>query len=70
MERLSDGWPRPAALLAFPVGFVGAGESKAVLHEDFPDLPHMTLLGRKGGSAMASAALNALAGLAASDEPS
>lgn len=70
MERLSEGWPRPAAVIAFPVGFVGAAESKAALHRDFPDLPHITLLGRRGGSAMASAALNALAGLAASDEPS
>ncbi|MDX1401197.1 MAG: precorrin-8X methylmutase [Kiloniellales bacterium] len=64
MERMHIGWPSPAAILAFPVGFVGAAESKAALHRDFPDVPHITLLGRSGGSAMASAALNALSVLA------
>ena len=52
----------PAAILGFPVGFVGAGESKDALHEDGHDVPYITLLGRRGGSAMASAAVNALAG--------
>lgn len=64
MERLDAGAPNPAAILAFPVGFVGAAESKAELAAT-PRAPFLTLRGRKGGSAMASAAVNALALLAA-----
>ena len=64
MERVDEGAPPPAAILAFPVGFVGAAESKAEL-ADRPRAPHLTLRGRRGGSAMASAAVNALAILAA-----
>lgn len=60
LERLEMGGPRPAAILAFPVGFVGAAESKALLAEDLFDIPFATLLGRRGGSAMAGAALNAI----------
>ncbi|WP_332461216.1 precorrin-8X methylmutase [Acuticoccus mangrovi] len=52
---------RPAAILAFPVGFVGALESKAALVALDPDVPFATLTGRRGGSAMAGAALNAIA---------
>lgn len=63
LERLDQGAPRPAAILAFPVGFVGAAESKAELAER-PRAPFLTLRGRRGGSAMASAAVNALALLA------
>jgi len=59
LERLADGAPRPAAILGFPVGFVGAAESKEALAA--AGLPHLTLLGRRGGSALASAAVNALA---------
>lgn len=59
LELLAEGAPRPAVILGFPVGFVGAAESKAALTNT--DLPYITLLGRRGGSAMASAALNALA---------
>ncbi|MBF0307334.1 MAG: precorrin-8X methylmutase [Alphaproteobacteria bacterium] len=51
---------RPALVLGFPVGFVGAAESKDALAAS--DLPHVTLLGRRGGSAMAAAAVNALSG--------
>ncbi|MFO1039157.1 MAG: precorrin-8X methylmutase [Geminicoccaceae bacterium] len=59
LERLAV-WPeRPAAILAFPVGFVGAAESKAALAETDLDVPFVTLLGRCGGSAMAAAAVNA-----------
>lgn len=54
--------PRPAAILGFPVGFVGAAESKAALIADAAGIPYATLRGRRGGSAMAAAALNALAG--------
>ena len=61
LEKLDQGWPKPAAILGFPVGFVGAAESKAALAGDPRDVPFITLKGRKGGSAMASAAVNAIA---------
>ena len=64
LERLDAGAPRPAAILAFPVGFVGAAESKAELAGHPRDTPFVTLRGRRGGSAMASAAVNALGLLA------
>ena len=61
LDRLSK-WPeRPAAILAFPVGFVGAVESKEALIAASPDVPYLTLCGRRGGSALAAAAVNALA---------
>ncbi len=54
-------WPeRPAAIFAFPVGFVGARESKQALVESGTDVPFLTLLGRFGGSALAAAAVNAV----------
>jgi precorrin-8X/cobalt-precorrin-8 methylmutase len=60
LERLQV-WPeRPAAILAFPVGFVGAAESKDALITAGLDVPWLTLRGRRGGSAMAAAAVNAL----------
>ena len=63
MEMLADAPGRlPAAILAFPVGFVGAAESKLALVEAGLDVPYVTLLGRRGGSAMAAAAVNALTG--------
>lgn len=62
LERLDDGWPRPAVILGFPVGFVGAAESKAELARDGRNAAVITLRGRRGGSAMAAAAVNALAG--------
>jgi precorrin-8X/cobalt-precorrin-8 methylmutase len=61
IERLRDGAPRPAAILAFPVGFVGAAESKDALIAAGLGVPYLTLRGRRGGSAMAAAAVNALA---------
>jgi precorrin-8X/cobalt-precorrin-8 methylmutase len=60
LEIIDAGGPRPAAIAAFPVGFVGAAESKAALHANPRGTPYATLLGRKGGSAMAAAAVNAL----------
>ncbi|GAB5468272.1 MAG: precorrin-8X methylmutase [Rhodospirillales bacterium] len=60
LERLQEGWPRPAAIVGMAVGFVGAAESKAALMESGL-APCLTLEGRKGGSAMAAAAVNALA---------
>jgi precorrin-8X/cobalt-precorrin-8 methylmutase len=61
LERLDAGWPRPALILGFPVGFVGAAEAKAELVRDPRGVPFLTLRGRRGGSAMAAAAVNALA---------
>ena len=64
LERLDAGGPKPALIIGLPVGFVGAAESKAELIADSREIPYLTLTGRLGGSAMASAAVNALAGLA------
>ena len=61
LEMLDEGAERPAAILAFPVGFVGAAESKAALVADSRGVEYLTLLGRRGGSALAAAAVNALA---------
>ncbi len=61
LELLDAGWPRPALILGFPVGFVGAAESKAELARDSRGCAYVALRGRRGGSAMASAAVNALA---------
>jgi len=60
LERLAQSGPRPAAILAFPVGFVGAAESKQALIDARLDVPFLTLKGRRGGSALAAAAVNAL----------
>jgi len=61
LELLDQGWPRPAVVLGFPVGFVGAAESKAELAARPRGCDFVALRGRRGGSAMASAAVNALA---------
>ncbi|MEM6276032.1 MAG: precorrin-8X methylmutase [Pseudomonadota bacterium] len=61
LERLDAGWPKPAVILGFPVGFVGAAESKAELAANARGTEYVALRGRRGGSAMASAAVNALA---------
>lgn len=61
LERLDEGWPKPAAIIGFPVGFVGAAESKAELAANPRGCDFVALRGRRGGSAMASAAVNALA---------
>lgn len=60
LAMIDGGAPRPAAIVGFPVGFVGAAESKDELHTNPRGIPYATLLGRKGGSAMAAAAVNAL----------
>lgn len=59
LEMLDAGAPRPALILAMPVGFVGASESKEAAIAD-GRVPVIAMRGRKGGSAMAAAALNAL----------
>ncbi|MBC8241395.1 MAG: precorrin-8X methylmutase [Alphaproteobacteria bacterium] len=62
LEVLAEGAPRPAVIFGFPVGFVGAAESKDALVKHANGIPYMTLRGRKGGSAMAAAAVNAASG--------
>ena len=65
IEEIQAGAPMPAAVLGFPVGFVGAAESKQALVAAVPEIPHAALLGRRGGSAIAAAAVNAIARVAA-----
>lgn len=60
LEMLDDGAPMPACVIGMPVGFVGAAESKEALVGD-GRVPFIVVNGRKGGSAMAAAAVNALA---------
>ncbi|KDR56298.1 MULTISPECIES: precorrin-8X methylmutase [Oscillatoriales] len=61
LEMLDDGLVKPALILGFPVGFVGAAESKLELASNSRGIPFITLHGRRGGSAIAAAAVNALA---------
>jgi precorrin-8X/cobalt-precorrin-8 methylmutase len=65
LEMVLDGAPLPAAIVGCPVGFIGAAESKQALvdlaSEHGVDIPYVTVRGRRGGSAMTSSALNALA---------
>lgn len=69
LERIGEGFPRPAAILGFPVGFVGAAESKDALLESPLDIPCLVLRGRRGGSAIAAAAINALAAGVPEEDP-
>jgi precorrin-8X/cobalt-precorrin-8 methylmutase len=61
LELLDAGMPKPALILGFPVGFVGTAQSKIELASNSRGVPFITLHGRRGGSAMATAAVNALA---------
>jgi precorrin-8X/cobalt-precorrin-8 methylmutase len=61
LDLIESGGPRPAAIFAFPVGFVGAVESKQAMIDADLGIPYLTLCGRRGGSAIAAAAINALA---------
>jgi precorrin-8X/cobalt-precorrin-8 methylmutase len=61
LELLGSGAVKPAAIIGVPVGFVGAAESKAALAADPNRVPFLVVRGRMGGSAMAAAAVNALA---------
>lgn len=65
LELILDGGPQPAAIVGCPVGFIGAAESKEALAsfsvENGIDIPFVTVRGRRGGSAITSSALNALA---------
>jgi precorrin-8X/cobalt-precorrin-8 methylmutase len=61
LELIADGGPRPAAIIGIPVGFVGAAESKIAMAENTWDIPWLLVHGRRGGSALCAAAINALA---------
>jgi precorrin-8X/cobalt-precorrin-8 methylmutase len=61
LDMLAQGAPRPALVLGLPVGFVGAAESKRALADNALGIPYIVVHGRRGGSAMACAAVNALA---------
>jgi precorrin-8X/cobalt-precorrin-8 methylmutase len=61
LDLVASGAPRPAAVLGLPVGFVGAAESKEALSHTDLRLPYLVVRGRRGGSGMAVAAINAIA---------
>ncbi|MFF4407717.1 precorrin-8X methylmutase [Streptomyces sp. NPDC001404] len=61
LEMVAEGAPRPAAVLGIPVGFIGAAESKEALADNQLGLEYLVVRGRRGGSAMAAAAINAIA---------
>ncbi|MEU3690930.1 precorrin-8X methylmutase [Streptomyces narbonensis] len=61
LEMIAKGAPRPAAVLGIPVGFIGAAESKDALAENVLGLDYLVVRGRRGGSAMTAAAINAIA---------
>ena len=63
LELIENGATPPAAIIGFPVGFVGATESKDALINRSLKIPYLALRGRKGGSALAAATVNALCGL-------
>jgi precorrin-8X/cobalt-precorrin-8 methylmutase len=61
LELIRDGAPRPAAVLGIPVGFIGAAESKEALAANELGLEYLVVRGRRGGSAITAAAINAIA---------
>jgi len=61
LELVEAGGPRPAAVIGVPVGFVGAAESKEALVTHGSGLEYLAVRGRRGGSAIAAAAINAIA---------
>ncbi|MEU3494621.1 MULTISPECIES: precorrin-8X methylmutase [Kitasatospora] len=61
LEMVEAGAPRPAAVIGVPVGFIGAAESKQALADHPAALEHLVVRGRRGGSAIAAAAINAIA---------
>lgn len=62
LERIQEGAPKPALVIGIPVGFIGAVESKQALSQNTLGIEFITVHGRRGGSAMASSVVNALAG--------
>ncbi|WP_350274290.1 precorrin-8X methylmutase [Kribbella sp. HUAS MG21] len=61
LEVIAAGGPRPAAVLGIPVGFIGAAESKEALAANELGLEYLVVRGRRGGSAITAAAVNAIA---------
>jgi precorrin-8X/cobalt-precorrin-8 methylmutase len=61
LELIRDGAPKPAAVLGIPVGFIGAAESKQALADNDLGLEYLVVRGRRGGSAITAAAINAIA---------
>lgn len=61
LEMIEEGAARPAAVIGVPVGFIGAAESKDALAAHASGLDHLIVRGRRGGSAIAAAAVNAIA---------
>ncbi|MDT7730065.1 MAG: precorrin-8X/cobalt-precorrin-8 methylmutase, partial [Mycobacterium sp.] len=61
LELVDDGAPTPAAVLGGPVGFVGSAQSKQELIDRPRGMAYLVVQGRRGGSAMAAAAVNAIA---------
>jgi precorrin-8X/cobalt-precorrin-8 methylmutase len=61
LDMIESGAPRPAAIVGGPVGFIGAAESKEALIEHPSGLDYLVVRGRRGGSAITAAALNAIA---------
>ncbi|WP_019545883.1 precorrin-8X methylmutase [Streptomyces sulphureus] len=61
LEMVDEGAPRPACVIGAPVGFIGAAESKDALAQHPSGLEHLVVRGRRGGSAIAAAAVNAIA---------
>ena len=61
LELIADGAPRPAVIIGIPVGFVGSAEAKIALAANPWDIPWVVVHGRRGGSALCAAAINALA---------
>jgi precorrin-8X/cobalt-precorrin-8 methylmutase len=61
LELVADGASPPAAIIGTPVGFVGSAESKIALAENPWDIPWLVVHGRRGGSALCAAAVNAVA---------
>lgn len=61
LDLIAEGAPRPAAILGIPVGFIGAAESKDALAANGLGLEYLIVKGRRGGSAITAAAVNAIA---------
>ena len=61
LELIDDGMPAPVSVLGGPVGFVGSAQSKQELIDNPRGMDYLVVQGRRGGSAMAAAAINAIA---------
>ena len=61
LELIDEGMPAPVSVLGGPVGFVGSAQSKQELIDNPRGMDYLVVLGRRGGSAMAAAAVNAIA---------